>query len=416
MRQYPVILIVACFCTVACNSRQAADPALQRGAYVWQREWTSAVSEAVVLNSTQLDGIVPLAAEVEWDRSAAQVVETNIDWSALRRFNKCAIALRVSAIGKRQQMQHFPLAAVVTEARKLLSEARKQQVAVAELQLDFDCPGKELSSYAQLVATIRDEIRPCRVVLTTLPAWLDLDAFALLLRNCDSYVLQVHSVPLLTSAASWKICDAAMARKWVKHAAAYKKPFAVALPTYRCIAGYTPTGQLLGLTMDSVQARWPPGTKVREVAANPDELADLVREWQKQHPSELREVLWYRLPIATDARNWRFATFLAVVNGRRPQHRVDVISEGANPVDLSISNHGEADERIDFQVIVKSVQPALAADALRGWSAQQNGTEIIFAANRGETLHLHPGQSCNIGWLRFAAPTNFGCELVRKID
>ena len=414
VRQCPLLLIAACFCTAVCNGRRVAEGPLQRSAYVWQRQWTWAVTEAVVASSTQLDGIVPLGAEIEWDGSAAQVVETNIDWDALRRFTKCGIALRVSAVAKRQPMQHFPLATVAGEARRLLSEAKKRGMTVAELQLDFDCPAKELSTYAQAVAAVRAEIQPTRLVLTTLPAWLDSEAFALLLQNCDSYVLQVHSVPLHTTAAEWKICDSAMARRWVKRAADYKKPFAVALPTYRCIAGYTPDGHLLGLMMDSVQGRWPPGTKVREVAADPDELADLVQEWQKRRPTELQEIAWYRLPIATDARNWRLPTFLAVSNGRRPHREVDVISHGVNPVDLGICNNGEADERLEVQVIVNSDQPAIAADALRGWSTEQHGTETVFAPNHGETLQLQPGETCNIGWLRFAAPANLRFELVKK--
>ena len=77
-------------------------------------------------------------------------------------------------------------------------------------------------------------------------------------------------------------------------------PFGVALPTYRCAAGYGPDGKLLSVAMDSVQPVWPPGTRVLEFGANADEIATLVNGWQKTRLPQLHELIWYRLPIATD--------------------------------------------------------------------------------------------------------------------
>jgi len=413
VRQSSALVIVACVLIAVCTGRRAAEQPLQRSAYVWQRQWTSTVCEAIAASSTELDGIVALGAEIEWNGWSTRVIESSINWAALHHFRKCGIALRVTPVTNPQQMQQFPLAVVAAEARKLLSKADEHGVS-AELQLDFDSTVQNLGSYAQAVAALRGKLQPTRLVVTTLPAWLDSEGFTRLLNNCDSYVLQVHSVPLRTAPTAWKICDPALARQWVDRAAAYKKPFSVALPTYRCIAGYTPSGQLLGVTMDAVQGRWPPGTKLHEVATDPDEMADLVRDWRKHHPPELREIAWYRLPVATDARNWRFTTFLAVANGRRPHRQVDVISHGENLIDVAICNNGEADERLDVHVLVDSDQSAIAADALNGWWVEQHEKQAVFTTNPGETSQLRPGETRNIGWLRFGAPAKLQLHLLRQ--
>ena len=387
---------------------------LRRGAYVWQRQWTFAVSKAVTTNAAQLDGIVALGAEIEWKGATNRIIDSEIDWRALKDYRQCGIALRVTAGAESVRVEQFPFESITIAAEKLVAEARRNDVPLAEVQLDFDCGVSQLRAYARWVDALREKIRPVRLVITTLPAWLDSNAFETLLDACDGYVLQVHSIPLRAPAASWSICDSALARKWVLKAAGYKKSFAVALPTYRCIAGYSPTGQLLGTSMDSVRGSWPPDTKLREFAANPDDLARLVREWQRSRPAELREILWYRLPVETDARNWRSVTFAAVVAGRTPRHQLDVVEHGENPVDLAIRNNGEADERASVRVIVRSDQPAVAADALTGCSVEVDKTQSIFATKAGESLSLRPGEQRNIGWLRFAGPAKLEFELFNE--
>ena len=166
--------------------------------------------------------------------------------------------------------------------------------------------------------------------------------------------------------------------------------------------------------MDSVQGSWPPNTILREIAADPDELADLIREWRENRPAELEGIIWYRLPVETDARNWRFATLATVANGRKPHRQVDVFSEGMNPMDVAIRNAGEADERLQMKVIVDSDQPAVDADALTGCRVSMHGTQSIFATEGSEALRLRPGETRSLGWLRFASPARARLHVVRQ--
>ncbi len=201
------------------------------------------------------------------------------------------------------------------------------------------------------------------------------------------------------------LCDPAAARRWVAKAAKLHRPFAVALPTYRCTAGYNGAGKLLGVAMDSVQPAWPPGTRRLEFAADADEIAGLVNEWQRQRPAELRELIWYRIPVATDARNWRWPTLSAVMEGRKPERRFEIVSAGDNPVDLSLRNAGESDDdRLEAVVASWSSGELVASDALTGWNVRSQNQSAIFSVTPGQPLRLPPGAERKIGWLRYAAP------------
>jgi hypothetical protein len=154
--------------------------------------------------------------------------------------------------------------------------------------------------------------------------------------------------------------------------------------------------------MDSVDPAWPPGTHVMDFATDAEDVAQLVKDWQSAHPPELRELLWYRLPVATDARNWRWATLSAVMDGRTPLHKLEVLQAGNNPIDLSISNTGEADEQHNIVVTVTwSGASVVACDALPGWTVRTERERAVFRSAAGFRSQLPPGGQRSIGWLRY---------------
>jgi hypothetical protein len=179
-------------------------------------------------------------------------------------------------------------------------------------------------------------------------------------------------------------------------------PFSVSLPAYWCVAGYGPDGKLLGVAMDSIQPAWPPGTSALEFAANADDIAGLVAEWRQARPPGMRDLLWYRVPVATDQRNWRWPTLGAVMAGRNPVHRLDVVCDGGNPVDVSIVNHGEAEERTACTVILTWTGAGVtASDVLPGWTLDVEKDRAIFSTAPGEELRLSPGDARSMGWIRY---------------
>ena len=185
------------------------------------------------------------------------------------------------------------------------------------IQLDFDCAQKKLSGYSLWVKAVRAAVLPTRFVVTTLPAWLDELEFSHLVWLADGYVLQVHSVPISSEVGQSFLLDTGLARKWIQKASGLVIRFPVALPTYRCLAGYDRFGKLMGVVMDSVDLAWPPGTRTLEFSTDSDDTAALVKEWLSRRRRELKELIWYRIPVATDQRNWRWPTLTAVMAGTK---------------------------------------------------------------------------------------------------
>lgn len=378
------------------------DPLIQRG-YLWQREWTPAVADAAIQAESKMDGLVILGAEIHWRGATPQTIRASIPWDALKKAKKpCAIALRVAPFGGPFGSDDGPMRTIMEVAKSLLFEAKSHGVNVNEFQLDFDCAQKKLAGYRVWLRALRPAVAPMPLVITTLPSWLKEPEFAALLGEADGYVLQVHSVPTEKESGRAVLCDPRLARKWVAEAAKLERPFSVALPTYWCLAGYGPKGKLLGVSMDSVQPSWPTGTRILEFSTSAEDLADLVKEWKTTRPRGMKELLWYRIPVATDARNWRWPTLAAVMEGRKPVHHVEVLSQGGNPVDFSISNSGEAEESLDRAVTVTWTEAELvASDALPGWTVQTESGRAVFTPEPGCQLRLSPGGKRGIGWLRY---------------
>jgi hypothetical protein len=352
-----------------------------------------------------MNGVIVLGAEIVFNAQEPKVLSTSIDWDSLKHLGApCAIALRVAPHLKPDSNS---IGVIVGAAKSLCDQAKAHGVELVEFQLDFDCPQKQLPSYRAWLPQVRELVHPVRFAITTLPAWLDEPEFDRLIREADSYVLQVHSVPTSSASTNAVLCDTHLARQWIAKAATHGRPFAVALPTYRCSAGYAPSGKLLSVAMDSIQPVWPPDTHILELETDADAMSELVDELIKNRPQNLNELLWYRLPIATDTRNWRWPTLAAVMSGRKPSHKLEVLQEGEDPVDFSIANHGEAEEPLDTTVIVSwDSESATVADALAGWTVDPQKRRAVFRRSEAFRLRLAPGGKSKIGWLRFTRPTN----------
>ena len=101
--------------------------------------------------------------------------------------------------------------------------------------------------------------------------------------------------------------------------------------------------------------------------------------------------------------------------GRHPKHNLKVVQEGQNPIDLSISNAGEADEQINSNVAATWNEAGLTvSDALSGWNVRSEDGRAVFNATAKQGVRLPPGANRKIGWLRFDRPTNLQVELKSK--
>jgi len=402
MAQHRALILLACALFASCRPQSSDTPLLQRG-YLWQRDWTQAVAAAAADADRQMDGVAVLGTEIQWDGGKPSPIKANLSWQTLKSLKKpVALALRIEPYPGPFVEHDLAATTIVNEATLLCREAKAHRLNLSELQLDFDCPQKKLAGYEIWVRAVRAAIRPLRLVLTTLPVWLDERDFADLIGQSDGYVLQVHSIPTGHRTGHEVVCDPVLARSWVAKAGDLGRPFDVALPTYRCTAGYDPAGNLLGVAMDSVTPVFPPGTRLLEFDSDADALARLVNDWRRARPEYLKGVIWYRLPVSTDRQNWRWPTVIAVMQGRPPLHRLEASRQGDNPVDLSIANNGEADMPVICTVTVTWNEGTLiASDALPGWSLRVEPGRALFRSNATRGLRLPPGTRIGIGWLRY---------------
>src|SRR5436309_14708579 len=208
-----------------------------------------------------MDGVVILGAEINFVGKKPEIIKTSIDWEAVnRQAAHCSVALRVAPFAGPFRADDTPARTIVDVTKEILGDARAHEVKIEEFQFDFDCAQKNLGGYRVWLRALRQAIQPTRFVVTVLPAWLDNPEFLPLGREADSYVLQVHSVPIFSGSAA--LCDSHSAREWAEKAAKLDLPFSVALPTYSGVAGYGTDGKLLSVAMDSVQPSWPPGTRI----------------------------------------------------------------------------------------------------------------------------------------------------------
>jgi hypothetical protein len=354
-----------------------------------------------------MDGVVLLGAEITWKGSTPQVIRADIPWAALRDAGKpISLALRVAPYPGPFAADDAVARVIADTAHALVREAATHDVRLAEFQLDFDCAQKKLAGYRTWLDGVRRAVKPLPLVLTALPSWLDEADFGPLVGAAAGYVLQVHSVPTQAETGRATLCDPRLARKWVQKASRLGRPFSVALPTYRCLAGYAPDGKLLGVAMDSVKPAWPPDTRLLEFATNADDVAGLVRDWRADRPRGLVGLLWYRVPVPTDQFNWRSPTLAAVMAGRNPTHKLEVMAQGENPVDLAIVNKGEADEALGGAVTVAWDGATLeASDSLAGWNLQVEKNLVTFTPEAGRGVPLPPGGRRSIGWLRYDKAT-----------
>ena len=406
------MLALLLFFTLRVHSGRPAASLTQR-AYIWQREWTTAVSAAIRQAGPHLDGFVILGAEVAWKDGAPRVLRPRVDWAALRETGKpVGIALRIDPFDATAREERTRLLAEL--AKSLISDARTNGVPCAEFQVDYDCGERKLAAYRAWLPALRAAVKPARFVITALPAWLNEESeMTRLVANADAFVLQVHSVPRRNGGERTALFDPARARGWVTRAAKLGRPFSVSLPTYSALAGYDVHGELLGMAFDGVQPSWPAGTRVVQFVSDAGELSRLTAEWRSTRPAAMAGVMWYRLPVGSGQRAWRWPTFAAVLDGREPRRRLDVLAEGDNPVDLSLANEGESEESLDAAVLVRWDAPAVAvAEALPGWTLSQSEHEARFTRTEAAIPRLLPGGRRKIGWIRFDQPTQTYAQII----
>lgn len=399
--------------------RTTSPGGMPQQAYVWQHVWNTSLKQALHERAGYFSGIVVLAAEVDASEQASSLTirQPDIDYNTLRALHRpVGLAVRVNALPAVTAEQTETLALL---ANTLIRQAQNAGLTVSELQWDYDAPTAKLAAYQSWLKLIRQRIAPIPLTFTALPDWLGNKAFETLLNSADSFILQVHSLDKQNLAgAKATLCDTQQAWTAIVRAAGYGQPFRVALPTHSYRITYTEDGQMAALAAEGSSV-FSPEIHWRELHANPVELAGLVKRLQAEAPTELRGIIWYRLPVDEDQLNWRWPTLHAVMQGREPLGGVKVVPHASADglIDIEIVANGELDLLVPPVLKISWDNSRLqAADGLHGYqiTTSQQQLHLQPKTSGTPTVWLAAGQRRWIAWLRFNHTTGITIHVESK--
>jgi len=382
----------------------AAQP-LPNEIYVWQRAWSAPVREAVAQHAANFSETAVLMAEVTWKNKIPQVTRVAVDFPTLEKISKpVGIVLRIGPYPGALAANPMAVNFIVDLAAALSAEALTNKIGPAELQIDFDCAESKLDDYRAWLAILRNRLAPLPVRITALPNWLNSPAFAKLAAACPNYVLQVHSLNKPTDINSpFALCDPVAAKIAVARAGEIGVPFRVALPTYGYLVAFDTAGKFIGISAEAARANWPSGTQLRELRADPVAIGSLVQFWNTNHPSALRGVIWYRLPVAVDNLNWRWPTLAAIMARREPCENFRAVARRVEPglVEISLDNIGDLDITSRLALSVRwSDAHVSAGDGLRDFELAEQENSVAKFQTKTSSFRLPAGEKQIVGWLR----------------
>lgn len=377
------IVAIAAMSLAACGHAPAP---LTHDAYVWQRQWTPALREAMASSSDLVRDWRVLVAQA--DRNGVFHTFTP-DRGALARSGR-PVVLVVRIDGR---LAGFD-AGVLTDRIATLA-AGWPAATLAGIEIDYDCPTARLPAYTAFLARLRARLGSLSLSITALPTWLgsaDLDA---LLAVPDESVLQVHAV----QAPQAGLFDPSVAGRWVAEFATHThKPFRVALPTYGSRVSWNEDGSLLAV--ESERSALAAGATSSELYAAPDTLLAFVEHLAKDRPRGLAGIVWFRLPTADDTRAWGLATWRGVVRGQLDRRPLSLtLHPGASadaPSDVILENLGATDAAPPSRVALPAT--CELADGIDGYRLLRTGNSLELLAEGARPIPAHARRS--IGWAR----------------
>lgn len=401
-----------------CRSANCArtNGKMNQEAYIWQRDWTPSVTSSFLQQGKKFSGIAILAAEISWNKNVPSIFRANPDYQAMRYAGKpVAITLRIGKTPGLFSKMRDNTSKIISLSQSLVSDFTHNGIKISEFQIDFDCAESKLDDYWYLVRTIREAIPNVHLAITALPCWLDQGAFRNLTEQCDSYILQVHSLerPTKDNPASM-LCDPGKALIAVEKAGKLGKKFRVALPTYGYLTSFDKNGKFLGLSTEGFSLSRQKNATICEIRSDPETISGLVKKWTADRPAVMDGVVWFRLPVDGDRLNWSWKTLSAVMDGRNPAPQLAIVNRnpGCELAEIELSNLGENDYCGTISVGIRwDKSRIVSSDALRDFQMESSNTGSVLFKSISDELRLAPGGKKSVGWVRFNQKTEVTLDL-----
>jgi hypothetical protein len=376
-----------------------AKQRLANEAYIWQRQWTPAVSAAVDQSSNIMEGWRVLGAHSNAD---GHLQQTSPEWATLNRSGKPVIlVVRIDG-----QVVHWDEKTLLSEIQAVLSQWREHAKLLTGLEIDHDSATARLPEYSHFLKRLREQLDgTARLSITALPAWLDSPDMDAVLEPIDEVILQVHAV----RAPRAGIFDRRTAIQWINRLSTHtRKPFRVALPAYGARVALRKDGSILAV--ESEVPLLVGGSSFVELTVSPDEVSALLRDLEHHQPRHMVGVVWFRLPVANDKRSWSLATLQAVIQGVPMKRRVEVVVEDSDTpgmVTISLMNAGDVDALLPRQLALPD--DCTMADGINGFALGREGPRVVLVGDQDRVLHEH--RRLAVGWARCElAPESIGVQ------
>lgn len=395
---------------------------MSQQAYVWQRNWTEPLKSAIHTQRTEVDALTVLCAELHpADPFGVNVVD--LDYEVLKSSGvPVTLALRLNwnpTIGVEGSFER----GFGEKLKRAIAGARHHGLEPAAVEIDFDCPTSKLRLYAEQLRAIRQALDGVPLSITTLPTWMNRPGvFQKLIAEVDHFVLQVHSIKRPDHFdTKVSLCDLEDSLRWTKQAAAYGKPYHVALPTYGYRLAYDESDNLVEVAGEDASSVKDPSWRYRVIRAEPDVMAELVRRLESHRPKNCLGVIWYRLPIGAERLNWDKKTWQLVKRGRGDNQswRLELVKEGGGLIQLDLVQESAIAIRPPKQLLVSSEGVAPQA-----WDGQRNYTVKVRPGggliwqwpDLMDAPLLPQGTRWTIGWLRLGADAELNYSMIHHAD
>lgn len=275
---------------------------------------------------------------------------------------------------------------------------------VTDFQIDYDSPQRSLGNYVRLLQAVKIAHPDKTWSITALPSWLNASDAKQLFTTADGVVMQLHSLKLPDKPEMPVIlCDPIAARETVRQMSKLGIPYHIALNTYSCEVWFDANHRVLDVISEDLQSSIPPAATRRSMGiSDATQLASLVGEWKQNPPDHLQGIIWYRLPIDTDRRNWKWITWQRVASGEMPSSdlRLEAKPTENGAWDIVLTNRGERDERLPE--IIHAGCETLVFEGLNGYTS---ATPNQLHLEKAPWPWLAPGASFTMGWLRTPEPS-----------
>lgn len=379
------------FLLSACGHETPQEIPLSHDAYVWQRQWTPALKEALAVAGPWVSAWHVLGAEIG---RHGQFFPIAIDSMAVAQTGRpVVLVVRING-----QLSGWEPEAITKASLALVANWRKSRLLVVGLEIDHDCATSRLPGYAKFLGQLRQTMagQGLSLVITALPSWLGAPALLNLLGQVDEAVLQVHSV----SNPRQGLFDPEQAGAWVKEFSAISPVrFRVALPTYGSRIAWDAGGRVLAV--ESEMPMGLAGSRTQELGVSPEAVGTFLNTWRHHILPGFTGVAWFRLPTSNDQRAWSLSTWKAVMEGRKLMPKftaVAVPGEYTGVFDVFVTNESDLDGPVPKEIHIMSTQRCSSADALGAYYIERSQQEVQFHLAKPATLQAH--HRSIIGWVR----------------